>query len=255
MLQTLDAASCFLPPGLLLAEGEKTLLDYVAQGRGIGFVIIGLSLIALGMIVAQLLAIRVSRAAPDEHAEALEQFVRANDVRGALAYCENSEHDSVLTRTVGAALGRCARSPFGFLELRSAIEEAGQQQMDRLHRGTEGIGLVAAIAPMLGLLGTVVGMVGAFDTISLTEGPVRPDALAGNISEALITTVLGLIVAIPCTAAYAYLRGRIDQVAAEVGEVIEEIVSPLETASRGQPQVGGQARPRPAAPAQPGSAG
>ncbi|MEM7756462.1 MAG: MotA/TolQ/ExbB proton channel family protein, partial [Planctomycetota bacterium] len=113
----------------------------------------------------------------------------------------------------------------------------GQQQVARLYRMTDVIGLIAGIAPMLGLLGTVVGMVGAFDTIAVTEGPVRPDALAGNISEALITTVLGLIVAIPATAVYTYLRNRIDALAAEAGEIMEELAVHLEG--------GGDAAPAP----------
>jgi len=231
-LTTFDA----LPGSRLLlsqdgsGDVEKSLLDYIAQGQEIGFVIIFLSLVAVALIVAQFAALRSSRISPPEHADELEQRLSKGDTAGARAFCDAEENDSLLTRTLGGALARCARSPFGLLELRSAVEEIGQQQVARLHRMTDGIGLIASIAPMLGLLGTVVGMVGAFDTISLSEGPVRPDALAGNISEALITTVLGLIVAIPSTAAYTYLRNRIDHLAADVGETIEELIAPLETA-------------------------
>ena len=102
-----------------------------------------------------------------------------------------------------------------------------------------------SIAPMLGLLGTVVGMVGAFDTISVTEGPVRPDSLAGNISEALITTVLGLIVAIPCTAIYTWLRSRIDHHASEVGDIIEQLVAHVQADAGG-----GAPAPAPRGPVQ-----
>ena len=72
-------------------------------------------------------------------------------------------------------------------------------------------------------------MVGAFDKISATEGFARPDQLAGSISVALITTVLGLIVAIPCTAVFTYFRNRIDHYAAEIAEVIEELAAQLES--------------------------
>lgn len=216
-------------------EVEKSLLNYIASGGEVGYLIILLSLVAVTMIVAQLISLRRARVAPPDQAEVLERLIAGGDVRGAVGFCENPDQDSPLTRTVGAALVRCARSPFGFLEMRSAVEEIGREQVARLHRTTEGIGLVASIAPMLGLLGTVVGMVGAFDTISLTEGPVRPDALAGDISVALVTTVLGLIVAIPCTAAYTYLRGRIDQIAVDLSETIERIIAPLETGRRTAP--------------------
>jgi biopolymer transport protein ExbB len=110
---------------------------------------------------------------------------------------------------------------------------------------TDIVGLVASIAPMLGLLGTVVGMVGAFDTISAIEGPVRPDNLAGNISEALITTVMGLIVAIPCTAIYTFLRNRIDALVTEIGRRSSSASPPTSSTTRGAPS-----RP-PARPARP----
>jgi biopolymer transport protein ExbB len=210
---------------------QRSLLEYIAQGREIGLVIIGLSVIGVAMLIAQLLAIRASRLIPQAQVEAIDERLRQGDVAGAIVFCEADANDSLLTRVFGGALVRCARSPFGFLELKSSLEEIGQQQVARLYRMTDAIGLIASIAPMLGLLGTVVGMVGAFDTISVTEGPVRPDALAGNISEALVTTVLGLIVAIPATAAYTFLRNRIDHLAAEGAEIMEELAVHLEASS------------------------
>lgn len=215
------------------ADGtSRSLLEYIAQGGWIGYVIIMLSFIAVVMIVAQSVRVRRQALAPPEAIEALDRHLRQGDVDGAIGFCENSDNDSFLTRVMGAALTRCSRSPFGFLELKAALEEVGQLQVARLYRLTDGINLVASIAPMLGLLGTVVGMVGAFDAIRAAEGPVRPDALAGNISVALITTVLGLIVAIPCTAAYTYLRNKIDTLADEVGEVIEELAAHLESGAQ-----------------------
>ncbi|MEM1185569.1 MAG: MotA/TolQ/ExbB proton channel family protein [Planctomycetota bacterium] len=233
-------------PGAISAPEvpQKTLLDYIGEGREIGFVIIILSIAGLGMAIQQLLSVRAGKLAPRSHVETLDSRLRSGDVAGAIAFCEDDANDSLLTRVFGGALVRCARSPFGFLELKSAVEEIGQQQVARLYRLTDGIGLIASIAPMLGLLGTVVGMVGAFDTISVTEGPVRPDALAGNISEALITTVLGLIVAIPATAMYTFLRNRIDHLAAEAAEIMEELAVHLEGgANAAQANAGPRSQP------------
>lgn len=229
------------------SEGaSKTLLEYIAAGREVGLIIILLSLAAVGMIVAQTLRLRRDRLAPPEHVERLHELLRANQVGAAIEYCSAIENDSFLTRVLGGALVRCSRSPFGFLELKSALEEIGQAQVARLYRMTDGIGLVASVAPMLGLLGTVVGMVSAFDTIAMTEGPARPDQLGGSISQALVTTVMGLIVAIPCTAAFTFLRNRIDTLSSEVGETIEELAAYLES---GDPQGGA----RPASGAQAGA--
>jgi len=96
----------------------------------------------------------------------------------------------------------------------------------------------------------VIGMVGAFDTISATEGVARPDQLAGNISVALITTVMGLIVAILCTPLFALLRSRADHLAGEVAQTAEELAGYLEVAAQQQ----GAAPARPPARAAPGAA-
>ncbi len=213
-------------------EVTKSIFDHILSGGPIGFLIIILSFVALALGIAHLISVREERLAPAEQIESLDKMLKAGDVAGAIRYCQDEEHDTFLTRVLGSALARCAKSPFGFLELKAAVEEAGQVQIDRLHRSTDGIGLISSVAPMLGLLGTVVGMVGAFETIGATAGPVKPSLLAGYIAVALITTVLGLIVAIPCTAAYSFFRSRIDRLTEEIGEVIEELALHLEQASR-----------------------
>lgn len=214
------------------AAASKTIFDHIESGGSIGYLIIILSFIAMALAIAHVITVRESRLAPAEQIEDLDKLLRAGDVSGAIRYCQSEEHDSFLTRVLGSALARCAKSPFGFLELKAAVEEAGQIQIDRLHRSTDGIGLISSIAPMLGLLGTVVGMVGAFETIGAVSGPVKPSQLAGYIAVALITTVLGLIVAIPCTAAYSFFRNRIDRLAEEIGEVIEELALHLEQSGK-----------------------
>ena len=215
---------------LVLAQSEtkRSLLDYVTRGGPVGMIIIAISILAIGMIVAQWLRVRREVLAPPELADDLRRLLAEGEVDDAIARCNGVERSSFLSRVMGQSLARAARSPFGMLELRTTVEETGRLEVDRLYRLTDGIGLVASVAPMLGLLGTVIGMVGAFDAIMLAEGPARPDQLAGSISQALITTVLGLIVAIPCTAAYTFLRNRIDHLTTEIGESIDTMIAPLE---------------------------
>lgn len=235
------------------AAPSKSLLEYIAEGREVGYLIILLSFVALGLIIAQFIRLRPSRLAPPESYARLDEALKNQNIKGAIAHCRDEQHDSFLTRVVGSALIRCSKSPFGFLELKSVVEEAGRQEVAKLYRSTDPIGLIATVAPMLGLLGTVVGMVGAFDTLSVTDGVARPDALAGNISQALITTVMGLIVAIPCTAVFTYLRNRIDAQTSVVAQQIEELVSHIEAAQGATPQTPGQPRPvgqRPVSPRQ-----
>lgn len=240
-------------PGTAPAEADKTLLQYIASGGEIGYIIIGLSFTAVVFIIAALIRLRRTRLAPEDEVTALDRMLRSGNVEQAATYCSSPDHDSFLTRVIGAALLRCSRSPFGLLELRTALEEAGQHEVARLHRSTDAIGLIASVAPMLGLLGTVVGMVGAFDTLSTSE-VTKPPELAGSISVALITTVLGLIVAIPCTAVHAYLRNRIDSLVGEIGDLIEELAAHVEQGASASGQ-NAPKRPGPAGqrPGQPGA--
>lgn len=225
----MNLISLFIAQDQAPTQSSTSLLEHVASGGPIGYAIIVLSFMAMALIVTHIIQIRASRLAPPEVVHRLDVMLRDNNVAGAIKFCQTPENDSFLTRVFGSALVRCSRSPFGFLELRSSLEEAGQEQVARLYRSTDGIGLIASVSPMLGLLGTVVGMVGAFDTIARTEGFAKPDQLAGSISVALITTVLGLCVAIPCTAIFSYFRNRIDHFASEVSNVIEELAVHLES--------------------------
>ena len=241
----------------LANEGGKSLLQHIQSGGPIGLVIILISFVAVALIVAHILTVRTQKLAPPEIAERMHAL-RAGDVRQAYATARTRQ-TTASSHAPTPPHSSAAASPSAF-ELKTALEDAGREQVARLQRSTDGIGLVAAIAPMLGLLGTVVGMVGAFETISSTEGFAKPDQLAGNIATALITTVLGLIVAIPTTAVYTYFRNRVETVAAEVAEIVEDIAAHLESpgAAPQQPaQPPAQPRPPqrpPASPAAPGGA-
>jgi biopolymer transport protein ExbB len=236
------------------AGSSKTLLQYIKGGGPIGYVIICLSIVAMALAIVHLIQIRMIRLAPPDIVQGLGRLLRENDVQGAMQFCQQPENDCFLVRVFGTALVRCSRSPFGFLELRSALEESGAQEVESLARPNDGIALIASIAPMLGLLGTVVGMVGAFDTINSTQGMAKPAELAGYISIALITTVQGLVVAIPCTAVFTYFRNRIERYAAEVAQITEGLAADLESSSgagKAAPAAKPAPRPlpRPAAPA------
>jgi len=227
------------------AAPTRSLYDYVMAGGQVGFIIILLSLVAVALVITQLITIRRSKLAPEEFTGALSILLLERDADGAAALCTTPGQECFVARVVGSALMRCSRSAFGFLELRSSLEEAQEREVARLERATDLIGLIASVAPMLGLLGTVVGMVGAFDALTLSDGPAKPDQLAGNISQALVTTVLGLIVAIPATAMYTYLRNRIEALATDIGVGIEEMTAHLETASGDSASATPNPAPRP----------
>jgi len=93
--------------------------------------------------------------------------------------------------------------------MKEAIEDTGRHVVHELERYLNTLGTIAAISPLLGLLGTVIGMIQVFSTIT-TQGVGNPAALAGGISQALITTAAGMSVAIPALMAYRYFRGKVN---------------------------------------------
>ena len=212
------------------AESEskrRTLLDTVWDGGFVGLLIILLSTGSVGFIVEHFMTIRKTVLMPDEVIEQLDELIAAGNVDQALEACNQPENQCLVADVVSAGLERYKGSEFGFAEYKAAVEEAGEDQTGRLYRKTEVLGLIGQIAPMLGLTGTVLGMIDAFNTIASTEGMARPEELAGGIGQALVTTLMGLIVAIPTMVAFSYFRNKIDSLVAEAGKRVEQIMMPL----------------------------
>jgi biopolymer transport protein ExbB len=229
-----------------LATAGPSWFQTIQQGGVIGYIILGLSVIAVALIIVHLVQIRRSALVPPEPIEELDELLSRGDVGGALEYALDPEHDCYLTRILAAGLTRYQKSAFGAFEFKNAIEEAAEEQVARLYRSTDALGVIGSVAPLLGLLGTVQGMIGAFGNLSRTAG-VNHEEMASNISLALVTTLLGLIVAIPCVALFTYFRNRIDALAAEAAGEIERLTLHLES-------VAGISRPAAAAAAAPPAA-
>ena len=232
-------------------------LQTVQRGGIVAWVIIAMSVVALGLSVMHFWQIRREQLMPQSQLENLERLLKEHRVSEAHDYCMHAGNASYLTRILGAGLTRFQRSAFGVFEVKDAIEEAGEDQTARLYRSTDAIGVIASIAPLLGLLGTVLGMVGAFDQLSRSAGS-QSEKLAANISVALVTTLLGLMLAIPCSALFTFFRNRIDGLASEASVEIERLCLHLEEGQAtggGAPASGGPGgagtpggRPKPRGP-------
>ncbi len=204
--------------------GLKQFLD---DGAEIGYIIIILSFVAVGFVVEHSITLRKSRLIPERVSKELETKIRQRKIDDAIKFCQDPENASFLTSLVLAGLERFKSSEYGAIEYRTAVEEAGAEESARMYRKTEVLAVIGAIAPMLGLLGTVQGMIEAFETIAASGGAATPADLASSIATALITTLDGLVVAIPTLTALSYFRSRIDALVAEAGKRIEHILTPL----------------------------
>lgn len=240
------------------ALASKSLLQYIHSGGFLSYILIVLSVLALGLLITNFIVLRLAALAPQRVIDALDRLLREKNANGAIEYCRQRENDSFLSRIMGDGLSKASRSQFGFLELKPAIEESAMKQLDRLERPNHGLATLAAVGPMLGLLGTVIGIIGAFGAISSSEGAARSNELAGHMSVALVCTAEGLIIAIPCTVAYALFKRRTDRLAGHVAEIAEQLVAPLGAAAMpgvaaARPQ-GTPSRPAPAGAVRPAAA-
>jgi biopolymer transport protein ExbB len=229
----------FLSSILLQADpaagaGSGSLLKFITGGGVIGYIIVLLSVVALAFVVIHFVQIRRSALLPAEKVKGVREMVERGDLEGALEYSTLPANDCYYLRVIGAGLKRFLRSPFGAFEIKSAMEEAGAEETAKLYRTMDVIATIGSVAPLLGLLGTVQGMIGAFETVA--QGAANNagyyQSLADNIAIALITTFQGLVVAIPCVSIYGYLRNRVDALAGECAASAEEIVTIVERSGR-----------------------
>ncbi len=206
-------------PSLPEAPGGKSLLTFINAGGVIGYVIIAFSFAGLALAIDGFLRLRNDRLMPEamiEQSMALTQRGKFGELR---TLCKTN--DSLLARIVGSALDD---GNWGVDAVREAMQQHGTREITRLHQRIGWIGLIGMIAPMLGLLGTVTGMINSFQVLGDAKGTARPDELAVGISEALVTTTMGLIVAVPMMFLFSFLRDRVTRVGQDAGGVCERIV-------------------------------
>ncbi len=229
-----DTSPVAVPPterGEEIEKQKPTLVRMLLDGNPVGLVIVGLilmlSVVATYFIIVHAATITRRRLMPEHVMTELERMLAEGEINAAVEFCHRTENYSLATEVILAGIQRYQISDFGFADYRSAVEEAGEDQTGRLYRKTEVLNVIGSIAPMLGLTGTVLGMIEAFNTIAAREGMARPEELAGGIGQALITTLLGLVVAIPAMVAFSFFRNKIDSLVSEAGKRIERIMSPL----------------------------
>jgi len=186
-----------------LKEDGDLVLELVKAGGWLMLPIIACSVIALAIIVERIWSLQVRRVLPKHLVAQVwrwEKIHQLNDERLAELQA-SSPLGSILA--AGIANRHENRDV-----MKESIEDTGRHIVHELERYLNTLGTIAAITPLLGLLGTVIGMIKVFATIT-TQGVGNPGALAGGISEALITTAAGMSVAIPTLMFYRYFRGRV----------------------------------------------
>ncbi|MGH8273327.1 MAG: MotA/TolQ/ExbB proton channel family protein [Gammaproteobacteria bacterium] len=180
------------------------MIELVREGGWIMLPIIACSVIALGIILERLWTLRERRVCPERLLA--EVWLRLKEGKMDAQGVEALRRNSPLGRVLAAGLRH--RDDSRAL-MKEAVEDTGRHVVHGLGRYLTTLGTIAAISPLLGLLGTVVGIMKVFAIIS-SQATASPQALSGGIAEALITTAAGLVVAIPSLILYRYFRGKVD---------------------------------------------
>ncbi len=198
------------------------LVDIIVKGGILMWPIMLTSVIGLAIIIERLFALRRASIDTREFMDVMRQMLRQNRIREAIEICDEAQVP--VARIMKAGILKHNRSKE---DIREAIEDAGRFEVPRLERYLSALATCANIAPLLGLLGTVQGLIKAFAQIQLKGGQVKPSDLAEGIGNALITTAAGLTVAIPILVIYNYLVSRVDNMVLEMEISSTELIELL----------------------------
>ncbi len=206
------------------------MLELFKAGGWIMWPLILCSILSITIVVERFLVLQTKRISPPELVTQIWQWLKFNQVDKKRI--KDLQENSQLGRILAAGLvNRDASRDI----TRESIEDVGRHVTVVLERNLTTLGTIAAIAPLLGLLGTVIGMIKVFAVIT-TEGVGNPETLAGGISEALLTTAAGLLVAIPSIIFYRYFRGKISFLVVDMEEQAIKLIDILHSGRSYEPE-------------------
>nr|WP_083904881.1 MotA/TolQ/ExbB proton channel family protein [Rhodopirellula sp. SWK7] len=213
---------------------NQSLLGWFIKSLGIPYLIVfmALSVTLVSLFVMNMLAARRDTLCPLDLIEEFGQRLDENDNQGAYDLAKSDE--SVLGQVLAAGLSKISR---GYPKALEGMQEVGEEESMKLEHRLSYMALIGNLSPMIGLFGTVQGMIASFDVIANGGSTPKPSDLAAGISTALFTTLVGLFIAIPAIAAYNILRNRVARLLLEVGVESENLMSRFEDTT---PKAGGR---------------
>ena len=201
----------------------QNVMDFVQKG-GVMMIPIGLcSLIALTVIIERRISLRRKNVIPPAFMPGLTKVLndKPGDTEAAMGYCRRS--NSAIANVLAAGIRKIDRCSPEIVE--KAIEEAGEREVLKLRKHLRALAVIASVTPLMGLLGTIIGMITAFQTVAISgEALGKTEMLAGGIYEAMITTAAGLSVAIPVLICYHWISATIDTLVADIDHMSVDFV-------------------------------
>ena len=202
------------------AEQSSTIAEVFAYRNAglVGYIIVLMSIVALALIIENFMSIKREKLAPPDLLDELEALFEGENFQEAVELCEQEKN--YLTNVVGAGLSKLGHA---FETMQTSLREMQTEETVKLFQKIGWLSLISAMAPMMGLFGTVTGMFVTFSSIAAAGGSVSPAQLAGGIKMALITTIFGLTVAIPVGVAFYTLRNRVIRTSTETNAICEDL--------------------------------
>lgn len=210
------------------APAEESYLMWMIGASGPFGALIGLlSFVMVAVIVMNMMQVRRDVLIPQDFVAAFEDKLNNKDVQGAFDIARGD--DSLIGRVLTAGMSRLGR---GYQDAMDGMQEVGEEESMALEQRLSWLALIGSIAPMLGLLGTVQGMISSFRVIATSPSQPKPKDLADGISTALFTTLEGLVVAIPAIVAYTLLRNRVTALLMEASRVSDNLMGRFNTGKK-----------------------
>jgi len=199
------------------------IFAWFSRGGLIMYPILFCSVAALYIVIERMLTFRGAKPPGGAFQLKLRKVLEGRDVRMAQELC--IQEKSPVGRIVGAGLEKIHHGP---MRVRQAMEDQGREEITLMERHLGVLASIAGIAPMLGFLGTVTGLIVAFQSVATAAGQPSPVDLADGIWEALVTTVFGLAVGIPAAAAYNYLVNQTQAIASTFERIARDSLDAIE---------------------------
>ncbi|GIK60505.1 MAG: MotA/TolQ/ExbB proton channel family protein [Ignavibacteriota bacterium] len=203
------------------------LIEIFLKGGMVMWAILFCSVVALAVAIDRFLILRKAKINVPAFLVRIRGFIKSKDMSGAASYCLREK--SPIGNMVRKGLKKFG---MGHERVKEAIENAGRQEVSKLEKGLSVLATVAGVAPLLGFLGTVTGMIQAFMRIEDLAGAANPGDLAGGIWEALLTTAFGLIVGIPAYVAYNYFLSAVSKFVSDMETVANDVVDTMQDSTR-----------------------
>jgi biopolymer transport protein ExbB len=225
-LAVVSSASAQTPDSLPSTEEMKNLWQFILGGGLAMIPLAVLSVITVMLIIIYFFTMRRGSIATGRYMTTADSLIRKGDYYGLLAV--SNRHGQAVARIMRRTLDFLAKNPRATMaEARDIAETEGTRQATAINQQVVYLADIGMIAPMIGLFGTVLGMIKSFGAVAQDVSATKPALLAAGVSEALVATAAGLLVGIPAMAAYAYYRGRAQRLIADLEAATTQLLAQL----------------------------